>query len=61
MATEVRVGPGDGLPAESAISLDNIQTVPKAELQRQITSLSPVKLREIRAAIEFAFGFDELR
>ena len=60
IATEVRVGPGDGLPLESAVNLDNVSTVPKAQIGQFITRLDGAKLREIRAAIEFAFGLDRM-
>lgn len=59
--TYVSLGPADGLPRESAINLDGIQTIPIRELGPYITRLSPAKLREVRLAIEFAFGLRRLR
>ena len=59
--SEVRVGPADGLPQESVVSLDNITTVRVSELRHHIGTLGIRKMREIRAAIEFAFAFEELK
>jgi mRNA interferase MazF len=58
--SEVALTPADGLRAECAANCDNIQTVPKANLGAFITHLSQAKMREVRAAIEFALGFDAL-
>jgi mRNA interferase MazF len=58
--SEVALTPADGLWAECAANCDNIQTVPKANLGAFITRLSQAKMREVRAAIEFALGFDAL-
>lgn len=50
----------DGLPEDCAVNTDNLQTVRKAGLGTYITRLSHERMREVRAAIEFAFGFDAL-
>jgi len=42
-------------------NVDNIQTIQKANLEEFLTSLSPERMREVRAAIEFALGFNALR
>ena len=42
------------------MSAYNIQTIQKAQLGDFITRLPLVRMREIRAAIEFALGFDSL-
>ncbi len=60
LPTMVPVGPGDGLPVESAVNLEGIQTVGVERLRSPITTLSPERMREVRAAIEFALGFDEI-
>lgn len=39
----------------------NIQTIQKANLEEFLASLSSERMREVRAAIEFALGFDTLR
>jgi len=58
--TEVVLTENDGMPEECAANLDNLQTVAKGQLQGYITHLPPARLREIRAAIGFALGFDTL-
>jgi mRNA-degrading endonuclease toxin of MazEF toxin-antitoxin module len=50
----------DGLLSECAVNLDNIQTIPKEKIGTFITHLSPDRMRDVRAAIEFALGFDAL-
>lgn len=59
--TEVVLTPADDMPADCAVNVDNIQTVRKAGLGDRITHLSPALMREVRAAIEFALGFDALQ
>jgi mRNA interferase MazF len=54
--TEVRLGPDDGMPAECALSLDNLATFPKAMLTERITTLSDAKLAELCAALRAATG-----
>lgn len=50
----------DGVFADCAVNVDNIQTIQKANLGVHITRLSLDRMREVRAAIEFALGFDSL-
>jgi mRNA interferase MazF len=59
--TEVVLSQVDGLFAECAVSLDNIQTVQKAKIGSFIAHLSSQRMREVRRAIEFALGFDAIR
>lgn len=59
--SEVLLSPAeDGVHADCAVNVDNIQTVQKAGLGTHITHLSLERMREVRAAIEFALGFDAL-
>lgn len=58
--TEVLLSPAEGFVNDSAINLDNIQTVPKAKLKAYLTHLSPAKLQALHRAIGFALGFDIL-
>jgi hypothetical protein len=51
----------DGMLSHCAANTDNIQTIQKANLDAFITHLSQARMREVRAAIEFALGFDALR
>jgi len=50
----------DGVLADCAVNADNLQTIQKANLGAYITHLSLDRMREVRAAIEFALGFDSL-
>jgi mRNA interferase MazF len=51
---EVRLGPEDGMPANCVINLDNILTIPKQNLDRSLTTLTPEKLALVERAIKFA-------
>jgi mRNA interferase MazF len=53
-ASEVHIGPEDGLRHDCVISCDNVLTVPKRALERQIGELGLVKVRELAAAIRVA-------
>ena len=55
--SEVILNREDGMTRECAVNLDHIQTVSKNKIGPLITTLSPTKLSEIRAALFFALGF----
>jgi mRNA interferase MazF len=54
--TEVPLTTSDGMPAECALSFDNLATVPKALLTERITRLSEPKLDAICLALRAATG-----
>ena len=56
IATQVRLGPQDGMPTECALSFDNLVTVPKALLTERITRLPPTRLAELCVALDVAAG-----
>ncbi len=56
IATEVRLGPEDGMPSECALTLDNVLPIPKSLLTERITRLGPAKLAELCAALDIAAG-----
>lgn len=56
--SEVLLGQEDGLPADSAAHLYNLQTVPKDKIGALITVLSERKLAEMEAALVFALGVE---
>lgn len=58
--TEVFLTPADGLLTDCAINLDNLQTVPKANLGQIITTLTSAHMAEVQRALSFALGFDPL-
>jgi mRNA interferase MazF len=55
--SEVPVGPADGMPRQSAINLDHLQTVSKTRLGALVATLPPSRMPEIRAALLFALGY----
>lgn len=54
--TEVEIGPGDGMPVECAISLDNLRTVPRALLTKPITRLDAARVDAICRALARSAG-----
>lgn len=58
--TEVVLTPAEGFANDSAINVDNIQTVPEAKLTTYLTHLTPAKLQALHQAISFALGFDSV-
>lgn len=52
--SEVPVGPEDGMPHESAISLDNTTIVRKTLLVERITTLGPEKMTDVCRALATA-------
>ncbi len=56
--TEVWIDEDDGITEMCAINLDQIQTVQKDKLGKVITHLSDERMKEVFAAIKFAFDFE---
>jgi len=54
--TEVRLGLEDGMPADCALSFDNLLTVPTALLVEHITTVAPERLQELCTALNIAAG-----
>jgi mRNA interferase MazF len=52
--SEVTVGPEDGMPHDSVISLDNITVLDKTLLIERITTLSPERMDEVCKALGYA-------
>ena len=57
--SEVLLDKTDGMPRECAINCDHMQTVAKGRIGSLITSLSSVRMREIRVAVAFALALNE--
>jgi mRNA interferase MazF len=57
--SEVLLDKADGMPRECAVNCDHMQTVTKAKIGSLLTSLSAVRMREIRNAIVFAIALNE--
>ena len=58
LSTEVPLGPANGLKHVCVVSCDNIVTVPKSALGRQIGYLLPTQEAALTAAIHAAFDLD---
>jgi mRNA interferase MazF len=54
--TEVPLGAADGMPAECALSLDNVAVIPSAYFVERITKLGPDRLSEVCRALAIATG-----
>lgn len=58
LSTEVPLGPANGLDHRCVISCDNIVTVPRSALGRQVGYLLPAQEAALTAAIHAAFDLD---
>ena len=56
IATEVPLGPRDGLPTKCVANADNLVTIPKTWLTRCVSQLSPSKVAALDEALRFALG-----
>ena len=56
--SEVFLTHEDGLFTNCAANLDNLQTVPKSQLDGLITTLSTLRMQEVNQALAFALGMD---
>jgi mRNA interferase MazF len=54
--TEIALGPEDGMPSVCALSVDNIQPVPKTMLTERIARLSGPRLDALCRAVDAATG-----
>jgi mRNA interferase MazF len=55
--SEVLLTSADGMPRDCAVNLDHIQTVSKGEIGSLITTLSTIKMEQVRSSLVFALGF----
>ena len=58
LTTEVLLGPSNGLDHDSVVSLDNITTIPAADLGLLIGRLLPEQETALTEAIHAAFDLD---
>ena len=54
--SEVALGPEDGMKQPCAVNLHNVMTVSQANLGRRVTELSPLRMRQVCAALAFVLG-----
>jgi len=58
IASELKLSTADGMPQDCAINFHHLQTVPKRQIGRLLTTLSEEKLRDAGPALCFALGID---
>lgn len=58
LATEIPVGPDEGLKHESSVLCDALVSIPKSALTDFIGSLSATKLRVLKTAIAIALAIE---
>ena len=56
LRSEVALGPEDGMARECVVSLDNLRTVPKAQLVETITELGDEKMDRVCRALAIGNG-----
>lgn len=56
IATEVELGPEDGMPIPCVVSLDNLRTVPRALLVETLTTLDAARMGQICRALVRSTG-----
>lgn len=59
LPSEVRLGRREGLPRPCVVNLDNIVTIPKARLTRQLGTLSQEKVAKLNRAIKLALDIPD--
>jgi len=59
IASEVSLGPEEGLPRPCVVNLDSITTIAKGSLREKLTILTHEKLKEVEAALHFALALEE--
>ncbi len=56
IASEVELGPDDGMPDRCVLSLDNLRVLPKSSLVERICTLGPERLDRVCRALAVATG-----
>ena len=57
---EVPLGRREGLPKPCAANCDNLRTVSRQALAGKISKLEPGRIPEVKRAVGYAFGWEEL-
>lgn len=55
--SEVPLTKADGMRTDCAVNLDHLQTVSREKLGALITTLTPLRMRQVKQAVLFALGF----
>ncbi|HTA97197.1 MAG TPA: type II toxin-antitoxin system PemK/MazF family toxin [Solirubrobacteraceae bacterium] len=56
LATEVELGPEDGMPRNCVLNADHTKTVEKVFFTKRITRLGPIKMAQVCRALALAHG-----
>ena len=57
---EVQLGTRDGLPSRCVANFDNLQTIRRDRFAERITTLGPARQSEVKRALGYALGWEEL-
>ena len=57
---EVLLGAAEGLPKPCVVNCDNLRTIAKQNLVKRIGRLPTKKIPELKRAVGYALGWDEL-
>jgi len=57
---EVSLGARDGLPKPCVVNCDNLRTVSRLHLKKNIGRLQAAKVRDVKRALGYALGWEEL-
>ena len=59
LASQVDVGPEEGLKTDSCVHCDELVSLPKSSLTNYVGSLSSIKVAELHHALSVALGLDQ--
>lgn len=59
IGTEVPVGRAEGLPTDSVINCDNLETIAQRNIDRRLGALGPARQRQLDDALRIALDLDE--
>lgn len=57
---EVPLGAAEGLPRKCVVNCDNLRTIPTQKLVERISQLRPQRIAEVKRAVGYALGWEEL-
>src|SRR6266704_1379737 len=57
---EIPLGRRDGLPKPCVANCDNLRTISRQDLVERISSLPSRRVNEVKRAVGYAFGWEEL-
>ena len=57
---EVKLGTAEGMPKPCVVNCDNLRTISKAHLEKRISRISSKRIVEVKRALGYALGWEEL-